>query len=238
MIDKYITQLASATCVFAKVLILMLVLSACRHTNYSSDLTEGVIEYKITYLESSLSTVSPALLPKKMIQKFKQNKSSNSIEGFMGMFALTNISDSRKHTNTTLLKVMDNRFRFSGSPGESGCCFEPFDGMNIQYIDSQRVIAGYHCTKALATFPGINKDTIELWFTHEIGVGHPNITNPFSEIDGVLMQFNLNLKKLRMRFTAEQVKKENISWSDFDIPESFRPVSRQKMEKIISALME
>ena len=77
--------------------IFFLFLLSCDSIDFSNQ-PQGVLEYNVVYL-SNKSSMPTNLLPKKVILKFKAHKSITTIEGFMGMFSLSNLSDFRKQTN-------------------------------------------------------------------------------------------------------------------------------------------
>lgn len=220
-------------------IILILVLQySCKPKVGKEKIIEGEIIYNIVYFENTMTSVSSSLLPKKMVRKFRKDMVSSSMEGFFGMFMITNISDLRNNTNTTLLRVMDNRFRYTAPPGDYGCCFNPYEGMKIIFCPEQKFIAGFECSRALVTYGNYPADSVEIWYSSEIGPAFPNRLTPFEPVDGMLMEFNLELQKLKMHFIADEVRKRSMPRSAFSVRGDFVPTTRIRMEKIISALME
>jgi hypothetical protein len=217
---------------------LAIIVTSCGKWSPAGQKSQGVITYKVTYLKSELKNISTSLLPKTMTQKFRQHMSMNTIEGFFGRFTLSNISDGKRKTNTTVLKILGKGYTYSGTSGDYGCCFDPFNGMVIGFTDKKKQIAGYNCDHAFATFPGVSADTFEIWYTKELGLENPNVNNPFAQIDGVLLEFNLHLKNLRLRLEAEKVEHISVPWSDFEAPEDYKNCSKQRMEEILNALLE
>jgi len=211
---------------------------SCKPKPGKEKITEGEIVYNIVYLENTMTTVSSTLLPKKMVRKFRKDMVSSSMEGFFGMFMITNISDIRNNTNTTLLRVMDNRFRYTAPPGDYGCCFNPYEGLRITFCPERKTIAGYECSRALVTYGNYPGDSVDIWYSSEIGPAFANRLSPFEPVDGMLMEFDLELQKLKMHFIADEVRRKNMPRSAFSVKEEFVPITRIRMEKIISALME
>lgn len=224
--------------IFVSISLLLVFQYACKTKTGKEKITEGEIIYSIEYLENSMTTVSTSLLPKKMVRKFRKGMLSSSMEGFFGMFMITNISDIRNNTNTTLLRVMDNRFRYTAPPGDYGCCFNPYEGMQITFCPERKTIAGFDCSKALVTYGNSHGDSVEIWYSSEIGPSFANRLTPFEPVDGMLMEFNLELQKLKMHFVADEVRKKSMPRSAFMVKGEYVPISKIRMEKIISALME
>ncbi|MFP4060409.1 MAG: hypothetical protein ACLFUC_08005 [Bacteroidales bacterium] len=214
------------------------IILSCGKKEGIKDSKEGVIEYKITYIQSNLESFPPNLLPKTMIMKYKNHMSSNTIEGFMGFFQICNISDTKKKTNTTLLKVLDNKYLYEGKRSEPGCCFHNYENMSIIPTEERKIIAGINCKKALAVFPGNESENFEIYYCDSFNVENPNIINPFQEIDGVLMQFNLNISSIKMNLMAEKVTFGDVPQKEFSIPKGYTPINREKMEEVVFMLLE
>ena len=215
---------------------LCIFLMACISSE-SSDQPQGTIEYEVTYL-SNLSSMPTNLLPKKILLKFKSNKSITTIEGFMGMFSLSNICDFRKHTNTLILKVMDNKFVYIGEKYESPFFYDQLGALNITLTNETKIMAGLLCQKALATPQSGKIKPFEIYYTQEISLTNANKSSPFESIDGVLMQFNIKLSTIEMKLAASKYKKEYFSSDLFDIPKECKKISKTKMSNIINKLLE
>jgi GLPGLI family protein len=217
-------------------LIFILIASSCGTIDFS-DQPQGIIEYDVTYL-SNKSSMPTNLLPKKVVLKFRSSKSITTIEGFMGMFSLSNISDFRKHTNVSLLKVMDNKYFYHGEKNESPFFFDNLKDFDIAFGNDSKILAGLKCKKATLRFKDKNNSPFEVYYTEEIKLKNPNKSTPLNAINGVLMEFNINLNNIEMRLTASKYKNESIPSEIFDIPEKYREVSRQKMSNVITKLLE
>jgi GLPGLI family protein len=217
---------------------LLLILTTCKKGAYEEKYNSGLIEYKINYLENEMTQISPTLLPKKMKLEFNPDYSINTIEGFMGFFKLSNHTNFKHKKCTTLLEVLNKKYLFKGRKGESMCCFDENPDMEIEYTDEVKEIAGLSCKKAIVTLPGQN-DKFSIYYTDEISISKPNSTNPYNQIDGVLMEFQLKLAYLKMQFTADKfVQGQNNKTREFKVPENCLEVNREQMTYIIQRLME
>lgn len=76
-----------------------------------------------------------------------------------------------------------------------------------------------------------------VYYTDEIQVNQPNLTNPFHEIDGVLMEFEIWLHNLRMRMSAYNVVEKKIHEKEFSIPAEYQRISKNDMEQIVQNLL-
>jgi GLPGLI family protein len=196
-----------------------------------------VLEYNVVYL-SNKSSMPTNLLPKKVILKFKAHKSITTIEGFMGMFSLSNLSDFRKLTNTVILKVMDNRYYYAGEKYEPPFFFDDLKNFEIKLVDKTKLIAGLNCKKAIISFTDTLKPKFEIYYTNQILIKNVNKSNPFNSINGLLMQFNIRISNIEMQLTASKYKPDNVSDDFFDISKDYKKVSREKMAGVIDKLLE
>lgn len=211
-------------------------LLSCDSIDFSNQ-PQGVLEYNVVYL-SNKSSMPTNLLPKKVILKFKAHKSITTIEGFMGMFSLSNLSDFRKLTNTVILKVMDNRYYYAGEKYEPPFFFDDLKNFEIKLVDKTKLIAGLNCKKAIISFTDTLKPKFEIYYTNQILIKNVNKSNPFNSINGLLMQFNIRISNIEMQLTASKYKPDNVSDDFFDISKDYKKVSREKMAGVIDKLLE
>jgi GLPGLI family protein len=217
--------------------IAVLILSAsCKNTDRQSKITSGRIDYKITYLNTDLDKKTMNILPSRMKLIFNEKQAANNIEGFMGIYKLNAVTNFHTHRCSTILKVLDKYYLFNGDRDEQMCCFDTMEGMEVQETNETKNIAGFNCKKSIIRLPATN-ETFDIYYTDEIELKHPNSTNPYTNVKGVLMEFELNLLYLKMRFVAE--KYQTLSSEDFknNLPENSKRVNRDQMTQILNRLM-
>ncbi|HDR89558.1 MAG TPA: hypothetical protein ENN63_08045 [Bacteroidetes bacterium] len=212
-------------------------LESCGRLLPGDKIREGIVEYEIAYLENMTDNILTDHMPSKMTMKFRKHVSRNEIQGFFGFFELINISDLQKASNTTMLKVLDKKYYYMGTPHEQPCCFDTMEGMVVEFTEETKDICGLTCKKANIRFPEKNAPPFVVYYTDEIQVHQPNITNPFHEIDGVLMEFEIWLHNLRMRMSAYNVVEKKISEKEFSIPAEYQRISKNDMEQIVQNLL-
>ena len=220
------------------ILVLFSFISAsCKKSADRSAILSGRIDYKITYLNPDIDKKTASLLPSRMKLLFNEKHASNNIEGFMGVYKINAFTNFHTRKCSTILKVFEKHYIFKGGRDEQMCCFDTMDGMEIEYTKDTKKIAGFNCKRCIITLPETD-ETIDVYFTEEIKLKHPNSTNPYKEIEGVLMEFELKLLYLNMHFIAEKyepLQKNNIT---VKTPENAKNVTREQMTQILSRLME
>jgi hypothetical protein len=220
------------------VLPVLLILTACKKDTYSGKYENGLIEYKITYLQNELKDISPALLPKKMKLEFNPHYSTNTIEGFMGFFKLNSHTNFKHKRCSTILEVLNKKYLFKGKKGESMCCFDENPDMEIEFTNDTKEIAGLKGRRVIITLPE-KGETFDIYYTDEIAIESPNSTNPYHQIEGVLLEFQLKLEFLKMKFTAERfVPSEHAEIKKIGDQTNYYEVTREQMTYIIRRLME
>jgi hypothetical protein len=221
---------------FSLAVIIFLFLLSCE-TSDQKNQPQGVIEYSVLYV-SNKSSIPTNLLPKKVILKFTAHKSITTIDGFMGMFCFSNITDYRKYTNTMMLKVMDNKYYYPGPKYEPPFFFDALKEINIKFINETKIIAGLNCKKAIISGKNTNQPAIEVYYTEQLKIKNPNKSNPFSQINGVLIQFNIKMNNIEMHLLATKFRNENIPDELFKVPKEYRKVSKEKMSGVLAKLLE
>ena len=225
--------------VTVRVCSIFLLLGLCFSCQNSGEgvVNEGAIEYEISYLENNLDNIATNLLPKKMVLSFNERYCLTQIDGFMGVFSISLISDLRKNKDVTLVKFFDSKYVHYGEKNEHSCIFDHVKITALQFKESEKNVFGYNTRKAEITEEG-QKKPYEILFTHDISSIKPNSNNPFHEIDGVLLNFELQLNQLRMSLEATEVKQKTINDDLFLIPEDYKEVSRDNMCLLLDKILE
>ena len=227
-------QKAEMRKILAFIAILVMVTS-CNTINFS-DQPQGIIEYEVIYLTNK-SGMPTNLLPRKVVLKFRSNKSITTIEGFMGLFSLSNISDFRKHTNSILLKVMDNKLVYEGKKNEPPFFLSKYFNSSIAITSETKTLAGLSCYKAIISVAN-NKEKKIVYFTQAIPLKNANKASPFASIDGILMEFDLSLNNIEMHLKATKYTQTEVDASIFKVDDSYREVSQRKITSILNKLLE
>jgi len=196
---------------------------------------EGVILYNITYLEESKDNPLIALLPTSMNMLFKSNNSVVKIEGFMGLFSFYYITLNHECFNSTVLRIFDKTYEYKIDCGKPAFGYQNMGELSITKLEETVNIAGLDCKRAKITIKG--EKTLEFFvaYTDIIDIDKPNQNNPFIGIDGVLMEFQVNLNGIGMKFTAQSVTESPVSDEEFKLPQNCNAVDFKKMEELMGS---
>lgn len=177
------------------------------------------------------------LMPKTLIVSFKDDKILFDISAPIGNSGIMNLSNPEKGFFDTYISLLTMRYYYPAKQGETPPGFETMEGIKIRKTNRTTEICGFECKNAEVTFPGDCDKVYEIWYTDEIRVRDPNIGNPFSEIDGVLMSFFFYLGDAEMHFTAETVYKKEIPDKVFERKEKYKRLSREEIARFIDRMI-
>lgn len=222
--------------IWIPVLLFVITLVSCKKDVHQGIYEHGRLEYKITYLNADQGNFDPALLPRKMVLEFNEDFCTNTIDGFMGMFRLGNLTYFDKHKSVTYLKVLDKNYLFNGGRNELMCCFDIFENLEIEKDTATKVLAGLNSKHAVIKIPTTG-DVFDIYYTYDIALDHPNVTNPYIELDGVLTDFVLYMGPYKMRFEAQKFVSDKEPSDDLRIPDSALELTRDEMVYALDRLM-
>jgi GLPGLI family protein len=215
----------------------LLIITGCRKKPVKPEISHGRLEYRIEYETDSAHRKLVDLLPHRMKLVFNQDSAINIMEGFMGLYKLNSISYFRTKKCSTLMKIPNYSFLYTGKKGEPMCCYDPMDNMIVHRTNETKEILGFTCRKANITFPDSDY-SFSVYYTNDIDVRNVNSTNPYKKIEGVLMEFELNMYYFRMRFTADKFIADSKTEIRFSIPNNHHELTRAQMTQLLGRYLE
>ncbi len=207
-------------------------LFSCDESGKHEFITEGEIVYHIEYTEDGKNNSLISFLPVEMSTFFKMDASRTLIEGLFGTFKLSYILNYSEKQNYTLLQIMDKKYVYRTEIEDLAFGYNN-KKTEIIYTDLKKRIAGYPCKHATVIFHDNPIDTVQVYYTNQIGLMHANYNNPFRAIEGVLMEFSVNLVNIKMSFKAKKVLKKKVDKEFLSVPPGFVNISEKQMKKLI-----
>ncbi len=235
MVQSYNSPLFTNRFIVTALLLPLLLLNSCRKHN---EREEGEILYTISYLDNKIQSVPSQSLPKELVVKFKNGYYLSDISGMFGYFKITNIINHRNSSNLTYLQVLDKKYYYQGEMNELSPGFSKMPEMKIEYGNEVKNICGFECKPAIISFPSSDMKSFTVYYTNEIPIKNPNSSNPYINLDGVLLEFHLNLSKVEMKLTAKSVSFKQISSKEFKDKPNFKRVSRKSITNVLDIIME
>jgi hypothetical protein len=208
--------------------------SSCKNKG-EKDINQGEIHYNIEYVGKS-TPMPKEVMPKILVVSFKEDKILFDISAPFGNSGILNLSNPKEDIFDTYISLLTWRYFYSAKPGEIHPGFDAMKGLIIRKTARTTLICGFNCKNAEVRFPGSEK-VHDIWYTNEIDVKNPNVATPFSQIDGVLMDFFFLMGPAEMHFTAETVYKKEIPDKTFERRTNFNRVSRENIEKFLNRMI-
>lgn len=199
-----------------------------------SDGKEGKIIFKLTYLDDENQNPIITFLPTEMTYIFKDGKTKQQVEGWGGVFKMIGISDSKNDSVVALMKLLGDKFLYRCKLGEDSFGYEPWENLTYEYLNEEKLIAGYNCKKAIAHH---KEASYELYYTEDIIINQANWNTPFKEIKGVLLEYQIDMFNIKTKIEALEIKNIKIEESEFNIPEGYKNVDKKKIEDTVYKFM-
>ena len=205
---------------------------------FHEHISEGMIEFEISYPETEAGDLMAGLLPREMILKFKDSKTVGELSAGMGVFKTALIADPETRIVYQLLKIMSKKYVLKLDSNEIHQLYEELPDMKVHFTDETKEIAGYKCKKAVVTFKKNIKEEFSIFYTDDIAIKNSNWCTPFNEISGVLLEYHVRKYNYEMKLTAIKVVKVDIDDTEFEVPSDYEPISQDEMDKIFEGFKE
>ena len=192
------------------------------------NIREGVIEYEVAYPKLDPHSMVAAVLPNKAYLRFKNNNMITEMSGMM--FSISYISNQSN-------KSVEQTFSLLNQKSVSDISSADMKRLNGSFLSSieegtqVKQIAGFKCKEAIVTLQ--TGEVIHVYYTQDIGIDNPNWSNPYSKIDGVLMDFQLESYGLSMHLSAKTVLPKKIEDSSFEVSSDYHKTPLGELEKIL-----
>lgn len=191
---------------------------------------EGIIEYDAKVIDYNHPLAE--LAPGSATLKFKNDKLVMEMTA-MGMFKNIYVCDLSAKTLVQMVNFLD--LKQASIDDEKAILKENADYKLIfEETAETKVIAGYTCKKVKVAKASDPTKFFEAYYTDEMGPESVNDLSPYSGIKGMLMQYRLSKMGLEMEFTAKSVKKAEIPDNTFEIPQNFKMISKEEMQKFFN----
>ncbi len=213
-------------------------LHGCKGGLFDHRISEGVIEYEVTYPNISPDDMLAGLMPTSMTMKFKNNQFNAELSAGMGMFRTNFISNSNDYFLINSVKLINKKYSTRLDMNAVNKLNEKYNKFFISKLDEKKEIAGYNCKKALVVFDDVANESFYVYYTDEINLRNPNWSNIFKEIDGVLLEYQMERYGILMKFTAKSVSNTKVDDSEFHLSNDYENLTLNDLEKEINAIFE
>lgn len=223
---------------------LVLIQSSCEEAGEESKrpaLKEGRVYYSLTYPYYT-DEFMVVLLPDVMTMEFKNNVYKNTVSKG-GLFTTTLISDCNKKELVLMLDFGSKKIYTKLDSIQIKDYLKNYPIPDLLNLATNDSLGGLHCEKYQAVYQTLEDGyDCEIYTTDEIDITESNWCNPFSELPGVMMEYEVAQYGLVTRMKADSVAQETVSDDVFVVPGDFKEVSLEQMlfqmEEIFKQIIE
>lgn len=210
---------------FLVIMLLFSVLSpyGCKRSAYDG-MGEGKIVYEVE-LEGGeqMNPMMKAMVPGEAVCFFTKNATSMVLNGPMGIMEMRFISDASAYTYTAVVSAMGKKAAMVFDKEKINASYGQRPRLQMDFTNETRQIAGVECRKVIVT--DSTNHTYPVYFTDELNIKEPNWSTPFREIDGMLMEFSMNLGGMKLKMKAREISGGKPTPDLFQIPEGYEIIS-------------
>jgi hypothetical protein len=186
-------------------LVVPMLLGGCGRSMIQTRITEGTIEYDITFPDYDPNGLMAGMLPEKTMLYFDAAHQVADLSAGMGVFRTSMIVNTPNQVMDYHMSVMSKKLVSQLGPNDLVRFNKDSQAMSIIFTDQEDTIAGFPCKKAIAIYSGLAQPEVELWYTTSITMDRPNWFGPYSEVPGVLLQYEMIQYGMRMKLRACKV---------------------------------
>jgi hypothetical protein len=178
------------------------------------------------------------LYPKEMTVTFKDNKLHSSIKSEYDMLTTDFIVDNTQKEFAQLLKNMSKRSAMKMNKEQTMHWFDEMPGYRLEKTNETKLICGYKCYKTIAHPEDPAKPTIDIYATRSIGLDNSNWWNPYRNLEGFMMAYDIEQYGICMRMKAKRVCFEKVEPTEFDIPQTYSMTDAPTMQGLLTEVVE
>lgn len=145
--------------------------------------------------------------------------------------SFTTIHDTRTGASTLLQEVSGQKLLIRMNAEDWKDKNKRYEGMTFVNTTETKVIAGYNCIKAIATMK--DGSTFFVFYTDQIIPDNLDYNYQFKDLKGLPLEYELALKKLKIKYTVSKIDTNPVPASKFDVPKSgYREMTYEESRKL------
>jgi len=222
------------------ILSVFLILAGCKQQPKQKTpvVSQGVVNYAISYSPEIKAKSYSFLLPEEMQYFFRPGQERISFAGDLGIYTLDFISNHHTDSSATLLKIINKKMVVPASESNELFIFQQLkEGEVVFEKDTMRNILGYDAHKAIIKLRKGDNEII-VWYTPEIATPTTNKNTPFAKIPGVMLEYAIYFNNVLFSLTPVSVIGDTLPESIFEIPEYYQPSTIQEIEQTVSTIIK
>ncbi len=211
--------------------------NGCGGSLLQKQVKEGVIEYALSFPDYDPNGLMAGMLPEKTTLYFNKDQQLADLSAGMGVFHTFMMVHTPQQALDYHMSVMGKKLVSQLHPRDLALFNKESQAFTIMYTNETDTIAGYPCKKAVAVFSGISQPEVNLWYTNAIQIDQPNWYSPYSEIPGVLLEYEMIQYGMRMRLTATSITPGPVDPAKFEAKPGFDKVEPEVLHQQLSEVL-
>ena len=140
------------------------------------------------------------------------------------------IVDGRTGNVVVLKEYGDKKYMIRMSPADWIEANQKYDSVSFTFENEYKTIAGYNCRKAIGKLK--NGETFVVYYTSELIPENQDFQYSNKSLPGLALEYESNLGKNKVTFTASKVSFDPVPAAKFDFPKSgFRIMTYQQSKR-------
>jgi hypothetical protein len=209
---------------------ILLGLFSCKEFASDDRINEGIIEFEVSYPKLNDNSVLKDFLPNKMTMKFKDNKFQSELSAAFGLFKTNVISFGDGKSFAQTVKLIDKKYAVKFDQQMVMASNKKLPAITIEHTQNTKEIAGYLCKEAIVRVNNEEQDVFNIYYTDQIDIDQSNWFTQFSEIKGVLMEYQIERYTICTRFSAKSVESAEVDKDLFKIKDDYEMISEERLD--------
>ena len=199
------------------VLLVSLLWMGCERSPYYG-MSEGKVVYELEMDAEGIPAMMSAMMPSEAVTWFSNGRSCTVMEGAGGFFENRLLLDPEKKLFASLTSMMGNKVAVV-MDSDSVMGKAKNKNLEIDYTGNKKEIAGIMCQEAV--IKGDSGAVFRVFFTDELDVRAPDMGAMFSQIDGLMMEYEIEMRDFRLKLKAKEVSADKPDPELFTIPKDY-----------------
>jgi len=205
---------------------------------FEKHITEGVIEFDVTYPEMDSNNLMLEMLPDKMVLMFKDDRYKSELKTAGGIVEMAVISDASKQRLFNMIKLFSDRYVLELDQAGAKEMTNVLPPFTLKTTSESSKLADARCTKIILDFNDPNKENYEFFYTDDIELKNPNWFTPYSDITGVLLDYQVDNYGMHMRLKATKIIPQEIDTNVFHVNDNYRNLNKEEFDALVVKNME
>lgn len=150
-----------------------------------------------------------------------------------GFIEMELIVDSSTKKMYNLVKLINNRYLLELEGDEVLEITHNNAPTSFKALDEYETIANERCQKLLVNFENPKSQSF-FYVGKEFNVLHPNWYNPFHDLEGILIDYQIEQYGINMRLKASKIIFNEVDNKEFDLDPSFKKVNKKDFDLLVT----